>query len=614
MKTKTHQFIKKRGFTIVELTVVILIIAILTAVLIPTFTEIIKKAEISTKTQLASSMNDLLSIYEVTEEKPSNLGEVMRLLRKDGFLVSSILNDKDDLFLIWDRASNRFALLDADFNTLYSHDGKSIQIDCENLWIAVKELPSEQSFSLYLDDSFDQEIINVSVGIDTGTNTAVKEIIYTDGEDKAKEVSFISNSEEIKLQINNSKDTIDLSGRFGEIYIIDPVERDKAIVNIDGEAEEITIEGGSLNLEENSNVEHLNISAENADDFCITVSPTASITTLTDQKNLINDTNYNDGGIDNPTEEDSEFDPTDIVPESGKVAYIVSTETQISSLEEALRVGGEIILLAHTVEKELVISHDTTIDLNGYTISNGNAHENVFLLNGTTLTIKDSRGGGVIENNHDSATEITYAIKAENNATVRLEGGSITAEKRAIFLENSEFIMSGGSIISQDPAIVTKNTADITVSGGEIQGRVSFMDGEFKISGGKFRGELACITMKKGTILISGGEFYTSGEKTTDFPGPSVDTIETCGAVLHVDLLKGTSGNANINISGGKFTSDHYSPICITGSTTIRNNYSATLKVSNAELNCPEGVPQIIYRGIAEDNITVQEGITVTKK
>lgn len=47
--------IKKRGFTIVELSIVIAVIAILSAVLIPTFAGIVKKSQQSARAQLATN-------------------------------------------------------------------------------------------------------------------------------------------------------------------------------------------------------------------------------------------------------------------------------------------------------------------------------------------------------------------------------------------------------------------------------------------------------------------------------------------------------------------------------------------------------------------------------
>ena len=47
----------KKGFTIVELVIVIAVIAILAAVLIPTFSNLIKKANISNDTAVAKNLN-----------------------------------------------------------------------------------------------------------------------------------------------------------------------------------------------------------------------------------------------------------------------------------------------------------------------------------------------------------------------------------------------------------------------------------------------------------------------------------------------------------------------------------------------------------------------------
>lgn len=58
---------QKRGkaFTIVELVIVIAVIAILAAVLIPTFSSVIKKAKISADQQTAANINTALSAYAV---------------------------------------------------------------------------------------------------------------------------------------------------------------------------------------------------------------------------------------------------------------------------------------------------------------------------------------------------------------------------------------------------------------------------------------------------------------------------------------------------------------------------------------------------------------------
>lgn len=53
----------KKGFTITELVIVIAVIAILAAVLIPTFSGVIKKAKLSNDTQVASRLNQHIEVY-----------------------------------------------------------------------------------------------------------------------------------------------------------------------------------------------------------------------------------------------------------------------------------------------------------------------------------------------------------------------------------------------------------------------------------------------------------------------------------------------------------------------------------------------------------------------
>ena len=72
----------KKGFTIVELVIVVAVIAILAAVLIPTFSNIIKKANLSADQQAVRNMNLALA---AETEKPANIIEAAAILAKAGF-------------------------------------------------------------------------------------------------------------------------------------------------------------------------------------------------------------------------------------------------------------------------------------------------------------------------------------------------------------------------------------------------------------------------------------------------------------------------------------------------------------------------------------------------
>ena len=81
---------KRRAFTIVELVIVIAVIAILAAVMIPTFGGIIKRANISADTQIAASMNTQLSIYKAEGKKIETEADLWAALQSDADFTSQL--------------------------------------------------------------------------------------------------------------------------------------------------------------------------------------------------------------------------------------------------------------------------------------------------------------------------------------------------------------------------------------------------------------------------------------------------------------------------------------------------------------------------------------------
>ena len=79
----------KRGFTIVELVIVIAVVAVLAAVMIPTFAGIVEKATVSADTRKVRDMNIILAAENSSEPAPDEVSDVIGLLRNsgiDGFL------------------------------------------------------------------------------------------------------------------------------------------------------------------------------------------------------------------------------------------------------------------------------------------------------------------------------------------------------------------------------------------------------------------------------------------------------------------------------------------------------------------------------------------------
>ena len=114
----------KKGFTIVELVIVIAVIAILAAVLIPTFSSLVKKANLSADKQAVREMNMALAADEAKNGKPADVIAALEVLTKAGYNV-----EKDYVALVegyvfyWDSSENRVILYnDTDKKVEYPED------------------------------------------------------------------------------------------------------------------------------------------------------------------------------------------------------------------------------------------------------------------------------------------------------------------------------------------------------------------------------------------------------------------------------------------------------------------------------------------------------------
>ncbi len=102
----------KRGFTIVELVIVIAVIAILAAVLIPTFSGLIKKANMSVDMQVVNQMNTVLQADEIVSGKPATVVEAKAILAENG-CDDFTPHDSQNVFY-WIGTENRVILWEKD--------------------------------------------------------------------------------------------------------------------------------------------------------------------------------------------------------------------------------------------------------------------------------------------------------------------------------------------------------------------------------------------------------------------------------------------------------------------------------------------------------------------
>ncbi|MBQ8448791.1 MAG: type II secretion system protein [Clostridia bacterium] len=120
----------KKGFTIVELVIVIAVIAILAAVLIPTFAGLVAKANLSADKQMIRNMNTNLAMYEATGED-KDISGVMAYLRSNGFSYEKMVPYSKGDHYCYSKESNQFYLLDNKNAVVYPENA---DVTLDKLW------------------------------------------------------------------------------------------------------------------------------------------------------------------------------------------------------------------------------------------------------------------------------------------------------------------------------------------------------------------------------------------------------------------------------------------------------------------------------------------------
>ena len=122
----------KKGFTIVELVIVIAVIAILAAVLIPTFSSLIKKANLSNDQSMIRNMNTTLAMEVVPNSKFDYAGDAIAALNANGF-TGKYTPYSSGFDYAYHLESNTMYLVDDNKNVIYPDNKVSVS-DLWFLW------------------------------------------------------------------------------------------------------------------------------------------------------------------------------------------------------------------------------------------------------------------------------------------------------------------------------------------------------------------------------------------------------------------------------------------------------------------------------------------------
>ena len=211
----------KKGFTIVELVIVIAVIAILAAILVPVISNLIRRAHVSKDTTLVQKLNTALAM-DVEHESHLTMQSALEATAAIGFDVGKINAAAIDNMILWDSVNDVFCYLEKDESgaetITYIPDsvkGTPLSAGDYRLWI-ISDTVSDTYSTYYTGNG---TTINTSKGFDVGFNKTVTSINYTNN-GAAQNVVIRTNSSSTSLRIDAASDTVKHYGEVGSLNIV----------------------------------------------------------------------------------------------------------------------------------------------------------------------------------------------------------------------------------------------------------------------------------------------------------------------------------------------------------------------------------------------------------
>ena len=128
----------KKGFTIVELVIVIAVIAILAAVLIPTFASIIRKADVANDTAVAKNLNTA-----AISAQADTFDEALAAAKDSGYLIANLNATADKCYFVWEDDTNQFLLYDLK-ETKIIYSNTAVDGDPDESWCFAVNNPEDK--------------------------------------------------------------------------------------------------------------------------------------------------------------------------------------------------------------------------------------------------------------------------------------------------------------------------------------------------------------------------------------------------------------------------------------------------------------------------------------
>ena len=248
----------KKGFTLVELVVVIAVIAILAAVSVGVYFGVTESAKKSNDQTVTNQMNKALLLDATVNGKPKTPTDALEVLEESGFDVMKMTPFQDGAYYLWDSIENKMILVNkegnVDFPTDVDNPTTSANPEKYFGFIQSDTEKQTQDYSYYLKNGYSGST-TFTAGIDTGNNN-LESVSYENSDEQ--EVIIRTNSATTELIVNAPNGTVKHYDAVGTVHVI--AVDDENCYEENGKAAFTQVDSGKYETTSTADVELLFVS------------------------------------------------------------------------------------------------------------------------------------------------------------------------------------------------------------------------------------------------------------------------------------------------------------------------------------------------------------------
>ncbi len=272
----------KKGFTIVELIIVIAVIAVLAAVLIPTFSNLIQKANVAADQTLIKNLNTALAM-DTDVSKHETMTQALEATKANGFDVEKIVARATKNRIVWDSVNDCFAYIEeGKTEPTYIPDTKTdAKVEKYQLWTIVNNTTLDATYSSYIAGTSVSGAVEATKGVDVGENTGITAVVYKNETTTTQTVTIRTNGGTLEVigYVDPSDNTKgDVIKHFGTAVNVSVEKCAMASYHEFGQIEgNITLKEGHISLENASKVNSIVLDTTSVEKVAVTQNTTATI-------------------------------------------------------------------------------------------------------------------------------------------------------------------------------------------------------------------------------------------------------------------------------------------------------------------------------------------------